>query len=80
MSPAIPEDTSAQPAAKRGRCPRCGKNFTYRSVAEHECFPFCSSRCREVDLGNWLMGRYRLPGGTLPPDAEQDDSDHGDAT
>jgi hypothetical protein len=24
--------------------------------------PFCSSRCRLVDLGNWLGGRYRIPG------------------
>jgi uncharacterized protein len=27
-----------------------------------EARPFCSSRCRLIDLGNWLGGRYRVPG------------------
>ena len=25
-------------------------------------FPFCSERCRLVDLGRWLDGEYRIPG------------------
>ena len=25
-------------------------------------FPFCSERCREVDLGNWAMEKYTIPG------------------
>lgn len=24
-------------------------------------FPFCSERCRNDDLGNWVYGRYRVP-------------------
>jgi endogenous inhibitor of DNA gyrase (YacG/DUF329 family) len=24
--------------------------------------PFCSPRCRLIDLGNWLSGRYRIAG------------------
>jgi hypothetical protein len=52
---------------RTARCPRCGKAFEFRSVAEHKTFPFCSARCREADLGNWLMGRYRIPGAPLPP-------------
>lgn len=67
-------------AAKRGRCPRCGKAFTYRGIAEHKPFPFCSSRCREVDLGNWLVGRYRLPSGRLPAPSEAGESELDDAT
>jgi uncharacterized protein len=23
-------------------------------------FPFCSERCREHDLGNWAMGKYKI--------------------
>lgn len=36
-------------------CPICEKatSPTYR--------PFCSKRCADVDLGNWLTGRYAIP-------------------
>jgi endogenous inhibitor of DNA gyrase (YacG/DUF329 family) len=27
-----------------------------------ELFPFCSRRCRLIDLGRWLEGEYRIPG------------------
>jgi endogenous inhibitor of DNA gyrase (YacG/DUF329 family) len=33
-------------------------------------FPFCSTRCKLVDLGAWLDGSYRIPG---EPIAEPDD-------
>jgi len=35
-------------------CPICGKPATPR----HR--PFCSKRCRDVDLGRWLRGVYRV--------------------
>lgn len=38
------------------RCPRCGK------AAEDEFFPFCSARCRLIDLARWVDGDYRIPG------------------
>ena len=40
--------------AKPG-CPICGK----RPDSDHR--PFCSPRCKQVDLGRWLGGDYRLP-------------------
>ncbi len=40
------------------RCPICRAKVTDDSPAR----PFCSARCRLVDLGNWLGGRYRIPG------------------
>jgi hypothetical protein len=43
--------------AKPGRpCPICGK------PAADATRPFCSSRCRDVDLNRWLSGRYVVPG------------------
>jgi endogenous inhibitor of DNA gyrase (YacG/DUF329 family) len=30
---------------------------------EYPDFPFCSRRCRIIDLGRWLGEEYRLPGG-----------------
>ena len=36
------------------RCPTC-KKLVLRSDAE---FPFCSERCRLIDLGKWASGDY----------------------
>jgi endogenous inhibitor of DNA gyrase (YacG/DUF329 family) len=41
---------------KMRRCPICGK------PASEATRPFCSSRCRDVDLNRWLSGRYVVPG------------------
>ncbi len=39
------------------RCPVCGKAFDpERSPA----LPFCSDRCRQLDLGRWLDEKYGL--------------------
>lgn len=68
------------------RCPQCQKDVATRS--ENPAFPFCSPRCRMLDLGKWLGEEYRIPVGPapeaqedeLPPEAKPDDHDHwGDA-
>ena len=40
-------------------CPRCG-NATEYSL-ENKWRPFCSERCRLIDLGQWAAEEYRLP-------------------
>lgn len=52
------------------KCPRCGRKFSCTSLAEHEPFPFCSGRCREIDLGKWLTGQYAIPGRPVDPDPD----------
>jgi hypothetical protein len=42
-------------------CPICHKPALSR--AENPTFPFCSKRCRMVDLGRWLGEEYRVPDG-----------------
>jgi endogenous inhibitor of DNA gyrase (YacG/DUF329 family) len=32
-----------------------------QSTAEWPAFPFCSPRCRTIDLGRWLSEGYRIP-------------------
>jgi len=44
----------------------------------NRAFPFCSERCRLVDLGRWLKEEYRIPGpragdAEKAPDAVDDD-------
>jgi uncharacterized protein len=42
------------------RCPSCRGPVKPRE--ENEAFPFCSPRCRAVDLAKWFTGSYRVPG------------------
>lgn len=49
-------------------CPSCGKkvvwneNFPYR--------PFCSERCKQIDLGAWAEEKYRVPASEKPEENE----------
>ena len=48
--------SAAESAAKPlPKCPTCG------APADAKAFPFCSSRCADVDLGNWFQGKYAIP-------------------
>jgi endogenous inhibitor of DNA gyrase (YacG/DUF329 family) len=33
-----------------------------------EDFPFCSDRCRKIDLGKWAMGVYKISSPVLDPE------------
>ena len=41
------------------RCPQCGENAVY--APENPFRPFCSERCRLIDLGAWANESYRVP-------------------
>lgn len=64
-----PSRKSKKPA-KTPRCPQCGK------PREQEFRPFCSRRCRDLDLGKWLNGAYAIPAVEADEDfPEQDPRD-----
>jgi endogenous inhibitor of DNA gyrase (YacG/DUF329 family) len=44
-----------EPLRKPRACAECGRP----SMREH--YPFCSDRCRELDLSRWLSGSYAIP-------------------
>ena len=46
---------------KRARCPTCHESVATRPDRRPADFPFCSRRCRLLDLGKWLNGDYRIP-------------------
>ena len=50
------------------KCPICRREVLPR--AENPDFPFCSRRCRMVDLGKWLGEEYRVADKT--PELEED--------
>ena len=39
-------------------CPRCGETSTWEA---NEFRPFCSERCKLIDLGAWASDEYKLP-------------------
>ncbi len=49
----------------KGRpCPICGR------LAVKRFDPFCSERCKDVDLGRWLTESYRIPTEDEPDDED----------
>lgn len=59
----------------QGRCPICGKTYAVQALDDLPAFPFCSERCRLVDLGRWIDGAYTIPGPELvdPEDQTRDE-------
>ncbi|MBV6496107.1 MAG: DNA gyrase inhibitor YacG [Acidobacteria bacterium ACB1] len=41
------------------KCPQCGKETEFTG---NEFRPFCSERCKLLDLGSWADGDYAVPG------------------
>jgi endogenous inhibitor of DNA gyrase (YacG/DUF329 family) len=52
------------PKIKPLHCPSCKKLV----LATNEDFPFCSDRCRRIDLGKWAMGVYKISSPVLDPE------------
>jgi len=57
------------------KCPICKKEVSERD----RYYPFCSERCKLIDLGNWASGRYvistpiRPDSERKPPEGERDE-------
>lgn len=51
-------------------CPVCTKEAAWRG---NPFRPFCSERCRTIDLGKWASGEYRIPGEKKDAPGEQTD-------
>ncbi len=43
-------------------CPICSKKFEFTSFDDQPAFPFCTDRCKLIDLGRWIDGDYAIPG------------------
>ncbi|HXW84174.1 MAG TPA: DNA gyrase inhibitor YacG [Candidatus Binataceae bacterium] len=54
------------------RCPTCKKPVDLSARTRFR--PFCSERCRLVDLGHWAAEDYKVEGGPAPDTEHRDDS------
>lgn len=57
--------TKTSPIRPAHPCPICGQ------MAQQNAYPFCSTRCRAIDLNRWLSGAYILP----PPPQVSDEEE-----
>jgi len=58
---------------RRARCPTCHKSVEPEPERRPADFPFCSERCRLLDLHKWLTGEYRIPATAQSSDADADE-------
>ena len=48
---------------KKNNCPHCKKALVWSETNDFR--PFCSGRCRLIDLGAWATGRKKIKGSNL---------------
>lgn len=65
----VPRKPAAAKRAAKGKCPICEKPVD----AKAESYPFCTPRCRTIDLGKWLSGDY-----VISRPIEQSDLEEGE--
>ncbi|CAN5896097.1 DNA gyrase inhibitor YacG [soil metagenome] len=49
-------------------CPTCGVKVTWSEASPFR--PFCSERCKQIDLGAWAEEKYTIPAVNLPDDPD----------
>jgi uncharacterized protein len=52
---------------RKVRCPACTGQSLYSPANPYR--PFCSARCKGVDLGAWASEEFKLPDDTPPDEA-----------
>jgi uncharacterized protein len=60
--------------ARMVRCPQCGKSVEYRT--DNPARPFCSPRCKLIDLGAWAEERYAIGGTSAASDESEAEGAH----
>jgi endogenous inhibitor of DNA gyrase (YacG/DUF329 family) len=68
----MPDTTSAGRTETIVPCPVCRKITRYHPDNPYR--PFCSERCRLVDLGQWFEEGYRVAGESAVPDHSDEES------
>jgi len=56
-------------------CPTCGKKNTWHNDNPHR--PFCSDRCKLIDLGDWAAEKFRIQTDESNSTEDSDDEKNG---
>jgi endogenous inhibitor of DNA gyrase (YacG/DUF329 family) len=54
------------------RCPTCNREVQWQ---DNPFRPFCSERCKLLDLGNWVSEEYRVPGKPVASERSGEEED-----
>jgi len=57
-------------------CPQCGAKTKWST--DNPFRPFCSERCKQIDLGAWASESYRVPVSTRPDNEDPSDQSRQD--
>lgn len=55
-------------------CPTCKTKVKWEAASSFK--PFCSDRCRLIDLGEWASESHKIAGATAPEFVQEDDPDY----
>ncbi len=58
---------------KKITCPTCGKKETWTLANPFR--PFCSERCKLIDLGEWAAEKHRVPGEEVNLESDSEDKE-----
>lgn len=58
--------------SKQVKCPTCSKLTVWST--DNPWRPFCSERCKQIDLGAWADEKFAIPGAPLETDGLTGDS------
>jgi endogenous inhibitor of DNA gyrase (YacG/DUF329 family) len=57
------------------KCPICQTEIAWKNNPHR---PFCSERCRLIDLGAWAEGKYRIPGRKVEDEGQKEKDEDGE--
>ncbi|MGH8495314.1 MAG: DNA gyrase inhibitor YacG [Gammaproteobacteria bacterium] len=60
-------------SSKAVNCPTCGRPVEWSEASPWR--PFCSERCRLIDLGAWFSEERGIPGEEPTPDSDEESDD-----
>ncbi|MBT5231430.1 MAG: DNA gyrase inhibitor YacG [Methylococcales bacterium] len=55
------------------KCPTCSESVTWSADAKWK--PFCSERCKLIDLGEWFSEGYKVPSQEMAPATNDEEKD-----
>ncbi|MBR9909064.1 MAG: DNA gyrase inhibitor YacG [Gammaproteobacteria bacterium] len=63
-------------SAPKIKCPTCTRVIEYSDKYPHR--PFCSERCKLIDLGEWASEKHKIEGNSIYDDLLSDDLEQPD--
>ncbi|MBC8106283.1 MAG: DNA gyrase inhibitor YacG [Anaerolineae bacterium] len=67
--------TGNEPHGATMQCAICKRDIAESDPQAKALLPFCSERCKLIDLGRWLNGKYQIPVDESARETSEDERD-----